>query len=92
MTGGAQATNGPKNGIAMRTPARGRRDREVREAEHGARQGRDRRVDDAEDRLAAEEAAERPGDAALEQAGLLLRPGGTSRKRNDRIASRSTTM
>ena len=71
MTGGAQDTNGPKNGIIWSSPAA----TEVRAASGrpsasvGAE--RDQEVDEAHQRLAAQEAAERARDRRLEQARLL---------------------
>ena len=71
MTGGAHDTNGPKNGIVWSTPAatevsaaKGRPEQQV-----GAE--RDQEVDDAHQRLAAQEAAERARDGCLQETRLL---------------------
>ena len=71
MTGGAQDTNGPKNGIIWSRPAA----TEVRTASgrpsSSVRPEGDEEVDEAHQRLAAQEPAERARDRRLEQAGLL---------------------
>ena len=65
MTGGAHDTNGPKNGIACRTPAAADvRTASGRPSSRFVRE-RDQEVDDAHERLAAQEAAERARDARL---------------------------
>ena len=63
-----------RTGSSCSRPAAARRDRHVRQAEHEAHDGRDRAEDDAEDRLAAQEAAERARRRCLEEPRLVRSP------------------
>jgi hypothetical protein len=75
-TGGAHEMNGPEERDRLQDARRGGRDRHVRHAEEQARGHRDEPVDDSPSSAwPSQEAAERAGDAVLEELGFV-RVGG----------------